>query len=127
MPDWSIKIVPAKKPTKNAPAAFKPDLKGTKTGDPLKVQGDDIVTWNNTTGDRHWPWQTDQNYVPFPDNKVQGNATLNLSNPIPPSKSSSPNYNVPDATATIYYCCKYHPNERGTIVVTAAPQGLPNG
>ena len=98
MPDWSIKIVPAAEADQDAPAAFKPDLKGTKPGNPLKVQGDDIVTWNNTTDGRHWPWQTDKNFVPFPDAKVQSDATLNLSNPIPPGKLSSPNYNVPDAT-----------------------------
>ena len=128
MPDWSIKIVPAANPTPDAPAAFQPDLIGSNPGDPLNVQDDDIVTWNNTTGDAHWPWQTDQNYVPFSDNTVQGDPTLNLSNPVPAGKSSRPSYNVliPNAASnppsgTIYYCCKYHLQERGMLLVTAVP------
>jgi hypothetical protein len=130
MPDWSIKIVKARKPTKNAPAAFQPDLAGSKPGDPLKVQDDDIVSWNNTTGDAHWPWQTDSNYVPFPDDKVKNDPTLNLSNSILSGRSSNPAYNVllpnanaspPPQSGTIYYCCKYHPKERGTIFVAAIP------
>jgi hypothetical protein len=126
MPDWSIKIVPAQNPAPDAPAAFQPDLFASKPCDPLRVQDDDIVTWNNTTGDAHWPWQTDQNFVPFSDAKVQADPTLNLSNPIQPGKSSRPSYSVlmPNPAAksgTIYYCCKYHPKECGTIVVTAVP------
>jgi hypothetical protein len=128
MPDWVIKIVAAANPTPDAPAAFQPDLIGSNPGDPLKVQDDDIVTWNNTTGDAHWPWQTDQNYVPFSDDKVQNDPKLNLSNPIQPGKPSRPSYNVliPNAdkkppSGTIYYCCKYHLQERGKLLVTAAP------
>ena len=66
--DWSVKIVPAANPTPTAPAAFQPDLMGSKPGDPLKVLDDDLVTWNNTTAQEHWPWQTDANYAPVPEN-----------------------------------------------------------
>jgi hypothetical protein len=128
VPDWLIRIVPAAIPTPDAPAAFQPVLAGSKPGDPLAVQDDDIVTWSNTTGEPHWPWQTDENYVPFSDDKVQNDPKLNLSNPIQPGKGSRPSYNVliPNAAAkppsgTIYYCCKYHLQERGQLLVTAAP------
>jgi hypothetical protein len=55
MPDWSIKIVPAEPPTTDVPAAFVPDLSGAQPGAPLTAQVDDIVTWNNTTNEDHWP------------------------------------------------------------------------
>lgn len=129
MPDWSIKIVPAANPTKEAPAAFVPDIEDAEPGDPLKAQDDDIVTWNNTTGDEHWPWPTDANFNPLPDDKVL-NTPLYLSDLIPKGRSSRPNYNVLmpgiqgnniPPTGTIYYCCKCHLQERGTIAVTAVP------
>jgi hypothetical protein len=118
MPDWSIKIVPAASQIAGAPAAFVPDLKGAKPGDPLAVQADDLVTWNNTTNEAHWPWPTDSNYTPLPDNQVSGGAGNYLSNEIPAGKSSRPSYDVvfPTSVTTIYYCCKLHPKERGTMV-----------
>jgi hypothetical protein len=123
--DWSVKIVPAANPTPTAPAAFQPDLMGSKPGDPLKVLDDDLVTWNNTTAQEHWPWQTDANYAPVPENPTTHDPqdpTLKLSNPIKPNSSSRPSYDVlKPGGGTIYYCCKYHPQERGTIVVTVLP------
>jgi hypothetical protein len=113
MPDWSIKIIPA-----NGGAAFVPDLKGAQPGDPLQAQESDLVTWNNTTHDSHQLWQTDVNFTPFADGA--------LCDEILPNRSSRPSYNltVPKgtktgSTVTIYYCCKLHPQERGSIQVTA--------
>jgi hypothetical protein len=56
MPDWSIKIVPPEQPTTDEPASFAPDLIGATPGTLLETQVDDIVTWNNTTGEEHWLW-----------------------------------------------------------------------
>jgi len=45
------------------PAAFAPQDGGP--GQPLEAWDGDTVTWNNTTGDHHWPWPTDANYQPL--------------------------------------------------------------
>jgi hypothetical protein len=127
MPDWSIKII-------NTPngAAFVPDLfgaqpgspVGSQPGSPLAAQVDDLVTWNNTTDQPHWPWPTDQNFKPLPDSQVSVQAGNYLSDQIPPNRSSRPSYdvNMPATGNTIYYCCKLNPQMRGTITVTPIPQ-----
>jgi len=98
MPDWSIKI-------QGKPAVFTPDIDGTKPGTPLKVVQGDIVSWNNTTGDQHFP---------VPDNSTFG---AFMAGPIN-SHSSSTAYNVTaQAGTTISYHCKLHPKEQGQIVV----------
>ena len=48
MPDWSVKI-------EGKPAVFTPDIDGTPSGTPLKVVQGDLVSWNNTTDQEHWP------------------------------------------------------------------------
>jgi plastocyanin len=130
MPDWSIKIVPADNPTPQAPAAFVPDLIGKKAGNPLSAQVDDLVTWNNTTNDAHWPWPADQNGNPLPDAQVSTANGNYLSDQIPALRSSRPSYDVKlpstasatvPPTGTLSYCCKLHPQERGTIDVTGIP------
>lgn len=123
MPDWSIKIVRSES---GKGAAFIPDLIGARSGDPLEAQQDDLVTWNNTTNKTHQPWPTDSNYNPLPDSQVPRGSANYLSDPIPAGESSRPSYDVAQpagtpATWTVYYCCKNHPNERGTIVATAQP------
>jgi hypothetical protein len=127
MPDWSIKIVAS---DSGAGAAFVPDLQGAKQGEPLQAWQDDLVTWNNTTGDPHQPWPTDAAYNPL---QVQRGSANYLSDEIPPAESSRPSYDVaqprpatgpPPDTWTVYYYCKVHPTvetERGTIVVTTVP------
>jgi len=60
MPDWSIKIAPPEQPTTDEPASFAPDLIGATPGTLLETQVDDIVTWNNTTGEEHWLWPVDK-------------------------------------------------------------------
>jgi hypothetical protein len=123
MPDWSIKIVPATPAPAGAAAAFVPDLKGAKPGQPLVAQVDDLVTWNNTTNDAHWPWPTDQNFTPLPDAQVSIANGNYLSNQIPAGGSSRPSYDavMPKTGSTIFYCCKLHPQERGTITVNPIP------
>ncbi len=62
MPDWSIKIIPNPAATADKPALLMPDLVGAKPGDPLEAQEDDLVSWNNETGQPYQPWPTDENY-----------------------------------------------------------------
>jgi hypothetical protein len=127
MPDWSIKIVPS---GSGSGAAFLPDLHGAQPGDPLHAQQDDLVTWNNTTRDKHQPWPSDVNYKPLPDASVQRGSADYLSDVISPGQSSRPSYDVAQpgspspTTWTVYYVCKLHPDvdsERGRIFGTAVP------
>ena len=128
MPDWSIKIVPS---TAGEGAAFVPDLKGKKAGDPLECMVDDLVTWNNTTKDEHQPWPADSSYTALPNDQVLPRGGPNyLSDIIAAGGSSRPSYDVaqpaavPPATTpptqwTVYYVCALHPyveSERGTII-----------
>jgi plastocyanin len=117
---WSITI------TGESPyAQFVPDVY-TESGVPpavLQAQIGDLICWNNQTGDAHQLVITDQDYNPG----------TNVAGTAPPWTSSSPGYvpqqsdvspAVPSGTTpsypqTIYYCCAYHPNERGTIEVIA--------
>ena len=121
MPDWSIKIIA----TPGGGAALQPDLVDAKPGDPLEVQEDDLISWNNTTNQQYQPWPTDSNFVPLPDDKVSMANDNYLSDPIPANRSSTPVYDVvmPTSGDTIYYCLK-NTNVRGTIVVSAMPTAL---
>jgi hypothetical protein len=131
MPRWVIKIVPAVQPTPEVPAAFVPDFIGAQPGQPLEgPQVDDIITWNNETGEDHWPWPVDDNGNPLPDDKVSIANWNYLSNRIPAGgpagRGSRPDYNVPPVppyvpTITINYCCKLHPKMLGQIKVKAIP------
>jgi hypothetical protein len=116
MADWSVKIIPD---ANGVPAAIVPDLHGSKPGDPLQVQEDDLISWNNTTDKPCQPWPTDWKYQPVPG--AQG-----LSDQIPAGKSSRPLYDVPLPASgnIIYYYLKEYPNVRGTIVVSPMPTAL---
>lgn len=114
--DWAVDIIPY-----GSGAAFQPKLVPPATpGTPLNVQTNDIVTWGNRTGEVHQPWPTVGNSptgapVPVPDS---GNPPGYLCDPIPPDDSSRPNYVVTGKTGDqINYCCRYHPSERGQIIV----------
>ncbi len=118
MPDWSIKIVPS-----GTGAAFVPDLQGARPGDPLKAWQDDLVTWNNTTKKTH---QIEVTKVePAGTGSLPGNF---ISDPIPAAGSSRPSYDVAQPTGNpaptnwiVYYRCKLHPQEQGTIEATVYP------
>lgn len=117
---WSITI------TGESPyAQFTPDVY-TESGKPpesLQAALGDLICWNNQTGDDHEIVITDQSYNP--GSTIAGTA--------PAWRSSSPGYVaqqkdvspvVPSGQTaqfpqTIYYCCSYHPTERGTITVIA--------
>ena len=98
MPDWSIKI-------EGKPAVFTPDIDGVKPGTPLTVVQGDIVSWNNESGDPHFPVPDEATFGAF------------MTSAITPD-NSSPGYNVVAASGTtIAYHCSLHANEHGKIVV----------
>jgi hypothetical protein len=115
--DWSIKIVKA---GSGSTAAFVPSLEGAELGEPLQAQSSDLISWNNRTANTHQPWPTDENYKPLAASDVSQANQNYLSDPVAPWEPSSPAYIVPAVTAatTIYYCCKLHPQERGSITVS---------
>ena len=145
MPDWSIKIIPSPSQIVGAPPLLLPDLVGAKPGDPLQVQEDDLVSWNNTTGQSYQPWPTDQNGNPLtvsaaftPPGKPPVTPPVPpwfpdgyLSNMIPANRSSTPAYNVvmPSPPGnTIYYClldATGAPTKAvGQMIVSAIPAAL---
>lgn len=99
MPDWSIKI-------EGKPAVFTPDIEPFKPGKPLTVVQGDIVSWNNESGEPHFP---------VPDNPAAfGNF---MGSEVAPDNSSD-GYNVVAVSGSnISYHCSLHPKERGLIVV----------
>ena len=110
--DWNISIIPS-----GTEAAFQPNLPGAKPGDPLNAQQSDIVSWGNRTEEKHQPWPTAGN---LPNGGPAPPPATGLSDPIPPNDSSRPQFVVPGNPGdTIYYCCFYHPTERGQINVVS--------
>lgn len=139
MPDWSIKIIPNPAATADQPALLVSDLVGANPGDPLEAQEDDLVSWNNETGQSYQPWPTDQNGNP----QTLGAVTPPpappappwfpagyLSDMIPANRSSTPAYDVvlPTSGNTIYYCLLDKNGKatkvRGQIIVSAMPSAL---
>src|SRR5438067_6202376 len=96
MSDWSIKITGPK-----GNGVFTPELPGAKPGDPLDATTDDLVSWNNQTGDPH---------------TITVGGTP-ITDPIPPGKPSSGYLVEDDPPATIEYRCANHANEVGKINV----------
>lgn len=138
MPDWSIKIIETYNIGANVPEEH------VTAFDPVNLDAmqDDLVTWNNTTGEEHQPWMLDANGNPVPDPRKGIDPTKPISdtNPLDPKSrlvptymsdlilpgaSSRPSFNVykpateTGNTWTISYYCKVHPNvetERGKII-----------
>jgi hypothetical protein len=115
--DWSISIVSA-----GTVAAFQPNLApAVPPGTPLNAQAGDIVSWGNRTGETHQPWPTQGNTPDGAPVVVQPGQKPSpyFCDPIPANSSSQPQYVVTGNTGTtIYYCCFFHPEERGAINVT---------
>lgn len=140
MPDWSIKIIPNPAATADKPALLKPDLIGAKPGDPLEVQEDDLVSWNNETKQPYQPWPTDGSYKLLPVNGLTPppapppfslpSPSGYLSDMIPGNLSSTPAYDVvmPTTGNVIYYClidASGKPTKVcGQIIVSAIPTAL---
>lgn len=109
--DWSIKIVPA---ASGSIAEFTPD--------PLQAENADLVSWNNRTAESHWPWPADSAFTPMSEEDATKIENW-LSTEIPPWESSTPAYVCPDlekgcTQKTLYYVCRLHPEEHGTIDLT---------
>jgi len=146
MADWSIRIVPNPMPLAGRPVLLVPDLVGALPGDPLDAQVDDLVSWNNESGQSYQPWPTDQNGNPLavggktpppapppPPQQAPPNPpfpALYITNMVPPNRSSTPAYNVvmPKTGNVIFYClidAKGNPTKvRGQIIVSAIPPTL---
>jgi hypothetical protein len=109
MPDWSVKIVPART---GEGASFVPDT--------IDAWQDDLVSWNNTTGETH---QVELVEIVW----AAGTSTPSFeTEPIPKQGSSRPSYDVaqpsPSAsTWVVHYRCKLHPQEQATINATVYP------
>ncbi|HSY48537.1 MAG TPA: hypothetical protein VLC46_06990 [Thermoanaerobaculia bacterium] len=103
--NWTITIVSGTSGT-----SFVPDVFGS-TGSELQAQNGDVISWNNQTNQQHQPYQANSSYQP---------TGPQLCDVVQSFASSTPGY-VPNTTvgATIYYVCKIHNNERGTIKIVA--------
>lgn len=121
MADWLVNIVTGA----SGDAEFVVGLPGSKQGQALQADQDDLVSWNNETNDEHQPWQTDENYDPLDASDMSGL--------IKPGQSSD-TYDCAQpsdgpASWTVYYYCNRHPDnpkERGSIQVAALPQQMVN-
>ena len=96
---WSIKIIDIG----GGKIAFQPDLPGAKKNQPLGVNKNDLVTWNNTT------------------NKTLTLKSINpkstfLTDPIPPGKVSDPIFKV---TASVTYACTSPTTPQHSIQIVA--------
>lgn len=105
--DWSITITPS---------GFDPTSQ--------QAQNADLISWNNRTGERHQPWPLGSDGQPVPEKDItRGSAGCNyLSDPIDPWSPSTPAYlcQAPESgSQKIEYTCRFHPNERGSIVISA--------
>jgi hypothetical protein len=116
--DWAIDILPS---PSGAGAVFRPKLvPPANPGDPLKAQPLDIVTWGNRTTETHQPWPTVGNLASGDPAQMPatGNPLGYLCDPIAPNDSSRPQFVVTGAAGTkINYCCRFHPTERGQIII----------
>ena len=100
---WSIII--SQNP--DGTVTFKPDLPTAQRGQPLGVQADDLVTWNNTTNQT----LTLQSITP---------SGLYLTDPIPAGQVSDPIFSVstiPNNATTVTYSCKSPAQQQHSIVV----------
>ena len=105
--DWSITIR-----VSGGSTTFDPN--------PQQAENSDLVSWNNRTGETHQPWPLDAEGALDPNCKPGESGYL--SDPIDPWSSSSPAYVCAapqQGSTTIAYGCKFHENERGSIVVSA--------
>ena len=92
---WLIKI------GKSAPATFSPN--------PLNAAVGDEIVWSNNDSQPHWPGLVQSN--------GQINTTFFMPNQIAPNSTSTTF--IPSAAGPLPYRCSLHPNESGTIQVSA--------
>src|SRR3981081_2843602 len=113
MPDWSIKIIAVKIREPDLTAQFLPDLSDASPDNPkpLTVQRGDLVSWNNTTGDEHWPWLVKDQNAPPVNPPPQPGGLLTTSKVKPHDSSDAYYVDVP-AGRTPYFCFEAHPDPR---------------
>lgn len=110
--DWSITIVP-----QGGSFVFQPQEQN--------AENSDLISWNNRTNEEHQPWPASEDWTPLPESEItKGKAGCTyLSDPIEPWESSTPAYLCAaplTGSKPIYYVCRIHPEEHGTIVVSAS-------
>jgi hypothetical protein len=99
------------------PAQFVPQ--GGIAGTPLLANAGDNVSWGNDTKATHQPWPTKQNGDLLTAAEISSDPSLFLSDEIPRDEASSP-WRVAASSFTgkvIFYCCKRHKGEVGSIVI----------
>ena len=100
---WSINIV------QGNPCTFEPDVyvpPGTPKPTALNAETNDSISWNNQTDEDHRIYTTEQD-----------GTEVHLTGLIPKYGSSNA-FSPQNAETIVYYCCM-HPDEKGTIEVTA--------
>jgi hypothetical protein len=111
----SIKIVPSKSQIAGVLAEFVADEKDAEPGS-FDVEQGDLVSWNNTAPEEHWPWPVRRQNAPPAIPLPPGSPVL-VTDSVKPNTSSD-FYNVAaPAGTTLFYCCRLHPAERGRLVV----------
>ena len=109
--DWSIRIEPD-----GDTFVFNPSQQN--------AENSDMISWNNRSDETHQPWPANEDWEPLPDDQVtkaKAGCTY-LSDPIEAWESWSPAYVCAaplTGSTTLYYVCRFHPDEHGTIVVSA--------
>ncbi len=101
---WSIKI----NQNPDGTVSFQPDLPGAQPGQPLGVQANDTITWNNRT----------DNPLTLATISPTG---VYLTDPIPAGQVSSPIFAVGATTGTITYSCVSPAQQQHSIVVIVNP------
>src|SRR5258708_7602091 len=99
------------------PAQFIPQ--GGNAGHPLLANAADNVSWGNDTQAAHHPWPTKQNGDLLTEAELAADPSLRLSDEIP-KNSSSEAWTAKSSSITgntIFYCCKRHQGEFGSIVI----------
>jgi hypothetical protein len=97
---WSIKI----NQNKDGTVTFEPDVPGAKPGQPLGVEPNDLVTWNNRTNH------------PLTLQTINPSGVY-LTDPIPAGQVSDPIFSVGTFTGTITYSCVSPSLQQHSIVV----------
>jgi hypothetical protein len=112
MADFSIRI------RGTIPAVFVPQ--GGNPGTPMLARAGDNISWGNDTQAKHQPWPTRENGDLLTTAEVTGANNTNFLSDVIPKKTPSSDWAVTPSTVTgkvIFYCCRLHEGEFGSIVI----------